>query len=157
LPHSNELPESIRPLLRRQSLRIRNSTFNRDLDVLVSQLRVIARQRAPAAAVKPPEEIASKPTPIRPLPPPPPPPAPPAPVPPPPPSPPRPPPPPGPPATIGPAATTCAAACALHSGCADVCAGSAGHPIPAVLARPGQLECAMGRAGRDQPDDASPR
>jgi TIR domain-containing protein len=48
LPHSEELPESMRPLLRRQSLRIRNSTFNRDLEVLVSQLRVIARQLAPA-------------------------------------------------------------------------------------------------------------
>jgi hypothetical protein len=73
LPHSNELPESIRPLLRRQSLRIRNSTFNRDLDVLVSQLRVIARSKAPAAAVKPPEEVAPRPAPIRPIPPPPPP------------------------------------------------------------------------------------
>ena len=73
LPHSNELPESIRPLLRRQSLRIRNSTFNRDLDVLVSQLRVIARLKAPAAAAKPPEQVAPRPAPTRPLPPPPPP------------------------------------------------------------------------------------
>lgn len=33
MPRSDDLPESLRPLLRRQSLRIRNSTFNRDLDV----------------------------------------------------------------------------------------------------------------------------
>jgi len=50
MPRSDVLPESVRPLLRRQSLRIRNSTFNRDLEVLVSQLRVIARAKAPAAA-----------------------------------------------------------------------------------------------------------
>src|SRR6476661_780944 len=50
MPRSDALPESVRPLLRRQSLRIRNSTFNRDLEVLVSQLRVIARAKAPASA-----------------------------------------------------------------------------------------------------------
>ena len=50
MPRSEVLPESVRPLLRRQSLRIRNSTFNRDLEVLVSQLRVIARAKAPATA-----------------------------------------------------------------------------------------------------------
>jgi hypothetical protein len=53
MPRSDELPDSMRPLLRRQSLRIRNSTFNRDLEVLVSQLRVIARSKAPAAPSRP--------------------------------------------------------------------------------------------------------
>ena len=80
LPHSEQLPESMRPLLRRQSLRIRNSTFNRDLEVLVNQLRVIARQAAPAASVDSnraapaaPKPAASQPAKAKPLPPPPPP------------------------------------------------------------------------------------
>lgn len=47
LPASQQLPKSLRPLLRRQSLEIRNSTFNRDLEVLVTELRAIARQKAP--------------------------------------------------------------------------------------------------------------
>ena len=49
MPRSEQLPDSLRPLLRRQSMRIRNSTFNRDLEVLVIQLRTIARLKSPTA------------------------------------------------------------------------------------------------------------
>ncbi len=50
MPASAELPESLKPLLRRHAIRISHSTFESDLSSLVRALRTIDKQRHPKPA-----------------------------------------------------------------------------------------------------------
>ena len=47
MPTSDQLPDSLKPLLRRHAIRISHSTFESDLSALVRALRTIDKQRHP--------------------------------------------------------------------------------------------------------------
>jgi len=49
MPHSGELPESLRPLVRRHAMRISHATFESDLRVLVRALKTIERAKEEVA------------------------------------------------------------------------------------------------------------
>jgi hypothetical protein len=58
MPLSSELPESLRPLLRRHALRVSHQTFDSDLGALVRALRVIEKARHPHAGDRTPHPVA---------------------------------------------------------------------------------------------------
>jgi len=58
MPLSEQIPESLRPLLRRHALRVSHQTFDSDLGALVRALRVIEKARHPHAAERRPHPIA---------------------------------------------------------------------------------------------------